>query len=172
LAGKRAVFLDRDDTIMADVVYCKDPEDVRLLPGAAEGIRSLADAGFMIVIATNQSGLGRGLFTEEELRAVNDQLRVELRARGADYDALYYCPHRPEDGCDCRKPKPGLLLRAASILGVDLHSSYCIGDRSWDVEAGHPDYDQPDSGDHRNSPRSRGERLERGRSYHSSSAGA
>ena len=136
MAGRRAVFLDRDDTIMVDAVYTKDPEDVRLLPGAAEGIRVLADAGFLNVIATNQSGLGRGYFTEEDLAAVNGRLRHELRARGADYDALYYCPHQPEDTCDCRKPKPGLLLRAAADLGIDLDASYCIGDREWDVEAG------------------------------------
>lgn len=136
MAGRRAVFLDRDDTIMVDAVYCKDPEDVRLLPGAAEGIRALADAGFLIVIATNQSGLGRGYFTEEDLAAVNGRLRHELRARGAAYDALYYCPHRPEDQCACRKPKPGLLLRAASEMGIDLGASYAIGDREWDVEAG------------------------------------
>lgn len=136
MAGRRAVFLDRDDTIMVDAVYTKDPEAVRLLPGAAEGIRALADAGFLIVIATNQSGLGRGYFTEEDLTAVNERLRDELRAGGADYDALYYCPHRPEEACDCRKPKPGLLLRAASDLGVDLDASYCIGDREWDMEAG------------------------------------
>jgi histidinol-phosphate phosphatase family protein len=136
LAGKRAVFLDRDDTIMEDVVYCKDPEDVRLLPGAAQGIRALADAGFLIVIATNQSGLGRGYFTEEELKAVHERLRDKLRAQGADFDALYYCPHRPEEGCDCRKPSPGLLLRAANDLGIDMNASYCIGDRKWDLEAG------------------------------------
>ena len=136
MAGRRAVFLDRDDTIMVDAVYAKDPEDVRLLPGAAEGIRALTDAGFLVVIATNQSGLGRGYFTEEDLAAVNRRLRDELRARGADYDALYYCPHRPEDACECRKPKPGLLLRAATDLGIDLDASYCIGDRAWDVEAG------------------------------------
>ena len=136
MANKRGVFLDRDDTIMADVVYCKNPDDVRLLPGAADGIRALANAGFTIVIATNQSGIGRGYFTERDLVAVNERLREELRARGADFHALYYCPHRPEAGCACRKPRPGLIVRAATELGLNLTSSYTIGDRQWDIEAG------------------------------------
>ena len=135
MPGRRAVFVDRDDTIMVDVVYCQNP-DVRLLPGAAEGLRAMADAGFTIVVTTNQSGLGRGYFTETDLNAVNERLRTELRSRGADFHALYYCPHRPEDQCACRKPRPGLLLRAASDLGIDLGPSYAIGDRESDVEAG------------------------------------
>ncbi len=136
MVHRRAVFLDRDDTVMVDAVYCRNPDDVRLLPGAAEGIRGLASAGFLIVIATNQSGVGRGYITEPELTAVNERLRAELRSRGADFDALYFCPHTPEDHCACRKPMPGLLLRAASDLDLDLHTSYSIGDREWDVEAG------------------------------------
>ncbi len=136
MASRRAVFLDRDDTLMKDVVYCRNPDDVHVLPGAAEGLRMLADAGFLVVITTNQSGLGRGLIKPEELVAVNARLRAELRSRGADFDALYYCPHRPEEGCACRKPMPGLLLRAASELGIDLAASYSIGDREWDIDAG------------------------------------
>lgn len=136
MAGRRAVFLDRDDTLMKDVVYCRNPDDVHVLPGAAEGVRSLAEAGFLIVITTNQSGLARGLITEEEFAAVNARLRAELRSRGADFDALYYCPHLPDAGCSCRKPLPGLILRAASELGIELAGSYCVGDREWDVEAG------------------------------------
>ncbi len=136
MAGRRAVFLDRDDTLMEDVVYCRNPDDVHILPGAAEGVRKLAEAGFLIVITTNQSGLARGLITEGELAAVNARLRVELRSRGADFDALYYCPHLPDAGCSCRKPLPGLILSAASELGIDLAESYSIGDREWDIEAG------------------------------------
>ena len=120
MPGRRAVFVDRDDTIMVDVVYCRNPNDVKLLPGAAEGLRIMADAGFAVVVTTNQSGIGRGYFTETDLHAVNERLRAELRSRGADFHALYYCPHRPEEQCACRKPRPGLLLRAASDLGIDL----------------------------------------------------
>ena len=128
--------MDRDDTLMVDVGYCDNPELVQLIPGAAEGIRLLKDAGYHIVIVTNQSGIGRGYFDKESLDKVNGRLRNELRERGADYDALYYCPHRPEEECDCRKPKPGLLVRAASDLDIDLDSSYAVGDRDLDVEAG------------------------------------
>lgn len=131
-----AIFVDRDDTLMVDVKYCDNPELVQLMPGAAEGLRSLRKAGYKIVVITNQSGVGRGLFSLETLQKVNEKLRSDLRERGADYDALYYCPHTPEDGCDCRKPKPGLLLRAARELGIDLSSSYVIGDRELDIQAG------------------------------------
>ncbi len=134
--GKAAVFVDRDDTLMVDVSYCNDPEKVELLPLAAEGLSLLSGAGFVIVVVTNQSGLGRGYFTEKDLQEVNERLRAELRALGADYDALYYCPHKPDDGCNCRKPSPGLILRAASEQDLDLASSYTIGDREWDIEAG------------------------------------
>ncbi len=136
MVGRRAAFVDRDDTIMVDVGYCRSPDDVRLLPGAAEGIQALTQSGFVVVVITNQSGVGRGFFTESDLEAVHERLRLQLRNEGAEFHAIYYCPHRPEDGCDCRKPKPGLILRAASDLGIDLGASYSIGDREWDVEAG------------------------------------
>ncbi len=135
--GKRpAVFVDRDDTIIADVKYCNDPEKVQLLAGAAEGLRLLADGGYSVVIVTNQSGIGRGYFDKDHLRAVHSRMREELRACGADFDALYYCPHLPEDNCSCRKPQPGLILRAALELNLDLGSSYTIGNSEWDLEAG------------------------------------
>ncbi len=121
---------------MVDVKYCDNPDLVQLLPGAAEGLRSLKSAGFRIVIVTNQSGIGRGYFDVETLEKVHDRLRSELRKKGADYDAIYYCPHMPEDDCDCRKPKPGLFLKAAAELNIDLASSYTLGDRNLDVEAG------------------------------------
>lgn len=121
---------------MVDVKYCADPDLVQLIPGAAEGLRALREAGYRVVVVTNQSGIGRGYFDAETLSRVNDRLRAELRRKGADYDALYYCPHTPEDDCECRKPKPGLLLRAASELDIDLASSYTLGDRDLDLGAG------------------------------------
>ncbi len=121
---------------MVDVKYCADPALVQLIPGAAEGLRSLREAGYRVVIVTNQSGIGRGYFDTETLERVNSRLREELRREGADYDALYYCPHAPEEDCQCRKPKPGLLLKAASELNIDLASSYTLGDRDLDVGAG------------------------------------
>lgn len=134
--GRRAVFVDRDDTLMEDVKYCRNPDDVRLLPQAAEGLRLLNQAGFKIVIVTNQSGIGRGYFTEQELQAVNARLREQLRMHGADYDALYYCPHRPDESCHCRKPRPGLLSQASSELDLDLPSCYTVGDQEGDLSAG------------------------------------
>jgi histidinol-phosphate phosphatase family protein len=132
-----AIFVDRDDTLMLDVKYCDNPDRVQLMPGAAEGIKSLRNAGYKIVVITNQSGIGRGYFSLETLHKVNERLRSDLRKAGADYDALYYCPHTPEDGCDCRKPKPGLFLKAAQELAIDLASSFAIGDRDLDIKAGH-----------------------------------
>ena len=136
MARLAAVFVDRDDTLMVDVKYCADPALVQLIPGAAEGLRALREAGYRVVVVTNQSGIGRGYFDAGTLSRVNARLRDELRSEGADYDALYYCPHTPEDACECRKPKPGLLLRAASELNIDLTSSYTLGDRDLDVQAG------------------------------------
>ena len=136
MARSAAIFVDRDDTLMVDVEYCADPDLVQLLPGVAEGLRSLRQAGYRVVVVTNQSGIGRGYFDTETLQRVNNRLREDLRREGADYDALYYCPHAPEEDCQCRKPKPGLLLRAASELDIDLASSYTLGDRDLDVKAG------------------------------------
>jgi D-glycero-D-manno-heptose 1,7-bisphosphate phosphatase len=121
---------------MVDVEYCDDPNLVQLLPGAAEGLRSLIQAGYRIIIITNQSGIGRGYFDVGMLERIHDRLRAVLREGGADFHAIYYCPHKPEDECECRKPKPGLFLRAASELNIDLGSSYTLGDRNLDVEAG------------------------------------
>ncbi len=136
MARSPAVFVDRDDTLMVDVKYCADPDLVKLIPGAAEGLRSLRAAGYRVVVVTNQSGIGRGYFDAETLERVNNRLRDELQRKGADYDALYYCPHTPEEECECRKPKPGLLLKAASELNIDLSSSYTLGDRDLDIGAG------------------------------------
>ncbi len=134
--GRPAVFVDRDNTIIVDVGFGKNPGMVKLLPRAAEGLRRLADAGFAIVIVTNQSGLGRGYFKQWELDEVHARLREELRAQGADFHALYYCPHRPDEGCQCRKPRPGLILRAASEMDLDLASSFTVGNSDSDLLAG------------------------------------
>lgn len=135
--GKRAaVFLDRDNTLMVDVPYCRRPEDVKLLPGAAEAVRKFHDLGFLVVVVTNQSGIARGLFTEAELRSVNAELERQLAAGGARLDALYYCPHLPGAGCACRKPGTLLFERACSDLEIDPARSYVVGDRGADIEAG------------------------------------
>jgi len=134
--AKSAVFVDRDDTLIVDVGYCKDPDRIQLLPGVVEGLRKLSRAGIAIVVITNQSGIGRGFFTEDDLSAVHARLRTELEASGVTLQAIYYCPHLPEDGCSCRKPRPGLLLKAASEMDLNLKNCFMIGDRKLDLLAG------------------------------------
>ncbi len=130
-----AVFLDRDGTINEDVGYLKEPGDARLLDGAADAIRLLNSHGLKTIIITNQSGVARGYFTEEELQQINRRVLELLEEEGAVVDAIYYCPHHPDDGCECRKPMPGLLRRAASELDIELESSYMVGDKTTDVLA-------------------------------------
>ena len=131
-----AVFLDRDGTITEDVHYCRRPEDVRLLPGAANAIALLNKAGMPVVVVTNQSGISRGYFDWETLRAIHEELNRALARQHARVDAIYVCPHHPDDGCVCRKPRPGLLLRAAAELGLELSGSYVVGDQTTDMLAG------------------------------------
>lgn len=134
--GRKAVFIDRDDTIAQDVPYCSRPEDLKLFPGVGESVRKLNEAGYLAVLVTNQSGIGRGYFDAETLERIHDKLRSDLEAEGARLDAIYYCPHRPDEGCGCRKPATGMLERAVRDLGIDLRSSYVIGDSENDVAMG------------------------------------
>lgn len=139
-SGRRrrpAVFFDRDGTIIEDRHYLADPEGVRLIPGAAAAIRQLSAAGYAVVIVTNQSGIARGLITQNQYTAVKQRLDAMLRAEGAAVDATYMCPHHPDIGgpCNCRKPGTELFITAAHDLELDLASSYLVGDRWRDVEA-------------------------------------
>lgn len=134
--GRPAVLLDRDGTVMRDVGYPRDPADVELLPGAAAALRAFGDAGLVLVIVSNQSGVARGLITASEAAAVHARLVEVLDAESVVLDGAYYCFHGPEEGCPCRKPAPGLLLRAAADLGLELGRSVTIGDRERDLEAG------------------------------------
>jgi D-glycero-D-manno-heptose 1,7-bisphosphate phosphatase len=131
-----AVFLDRDGTLVEDVGYPRDPEAVRLLEGAPEALVALRRAGFALVVVSNQSGIGRGLVTEEEAEAVHERFVRELRAHGVELDDVRYCPHAPEDACTCRKPEAGLLRESARELGLDLDRSFMVGDKPSDVAAG------------------------------------
>lgn len=141
--GKRsAVFLDRDGTLNVDTGYVSQPSDVALIEGAAIGAKALADAGFALVVASNQSGIARGMMTQEQADAVDGRLRELLCEQGVTIEAVYRCPHLPEGRiapfnreCDCRKPKPGLLLRAAREMDLDLGSSWGVGDHARDVAA-------------------------------------
>ena len=133
----RAVFLDRDGTIVDDPPpgFLHEPGKVRLLPGAAAAIRRLNQTGWLVVIVTNQSGIGRGLYDEAAYAAVQRRLAELLAAHSAHIDAAYFCPHHPDaDGpCDCRKPGVKLFRDAQAALGIDLRRSYWVGDRWRDV---------------------------------------
>lgn len=141
-APRRAAFLDRDGTLIEDPGYLGDAARVALLPGAAEAVARLRRAGFAVVVVSNQSGVARGLFDEAAVHAVNRRMAELLLAADpeARIDAFYFCPHLPPElpggaACDCRKPLPGLILRAARELDLDLGASVGIGDRARDAEA-------------------------------------
>jgi len=141
--GNRAVFLDRDGTINVEVEYLSRVEDFQFIPGAPLALKRLKDAGFLLIVVTNQSGIGRGYYDENALKAVHDHMHAELAAFGAGVDACYFCPHHPKHAsgeylkeCDCRKPLPGMLLQAARELDIDLAASFMIGDKLADIEAG------------------------------------
>lgn len=136
-APRPAVFLDRDGTLVPDSGYMSDPDEVRLFPGTAATLRSLASAGWALVVISNQAGVGRGLFDLTRAYEVMARLRTQLRAEGVELDAVYLCPHRPDEGCACRKPNTALLERAADDLGLALRRSAMVGDKWIDVEAAH-----------------------------------
>lgn len=129
----RAVFLDRDGTIVDDPGYLATPGDVALLPDVAEALRRLEAGGWLRIVVTNQSGIGRGLFTSSEYGRVEQRVADLLQAGGASLTASYHCPHRPDDGCDCRKPGTALHRRAAKEHDIDLAASWWIGDRLADL---------------------------------------
>jgi D-glycero-D-manno-heptose 1,7-bisphosphate phosphatase len=130
-----AVFIDRDGTIMEDTDYCSHPKDVRIFPGVLEALRRLKSRGFKLIIITNQSGIGRGLFTVDQYRAVEAEVRRQL-GNGL-VDATYYCPDAPEQHSNCRKPAPGMVVKATQDYQIDLSHSFLIGDKEVDVECAH-----------------------------------
>lgn len=137
------IFLDRDGTINEEVNYLSSPVKLRLIPGSADAIREANDLGIKVFIVTNQSGIARGILTEDRLKEVHDRLLSLLRKEEAHINAIYYCPHHPDHGdaryrkrCSCRKPKIGMLERAAKEFDVDLSKSFVIGDRMIDVQTG------------------------------------
>ncbi len=139
----KAVFLDRDGTIIRDREYLADPAGVEILKGAASGIRALRQAGFMVMLASNQSGVARGFFTEQDIWRVHERMQELLAAEGAELDGIYYCPHYPEGKvreyvrtCYCRKPGPDMLFTAAQERNIDLFESWTIGDKATDIEFG------------------------------------
>lgn len=134
--GRRAVFLDRDGTLIEDPGYPKDPEQVRLLPGVVPALRQFREAGFLLVVISNQAGVGRGLITPAEAAAVHGRFVELFAAAGVTFDDVRYCPHAPAEQCGCRKPSPRMIQESATRLGIDLAKSFMIGDKESDVEAG------------------------------------
>lgn len=139
---KRAVFLDRDGTINVEKDYLYRPEEFEFIPGAVDAVRLLKQHGYVVVVVTNQSGIARGYYTEDDLTVLHNHIDRLLAAEGVSVDAWYYCPHHAEGkgeyavDCSCRKPLPGMLLKAADEHGIDLSSSWMVGDKLVDVEAG------------------------------------
>ena len=136
-AQQRAVFLDRDGTLIEEAEYLSREQDVRFVPRVAEALKKLKAAGFLLFIVTNQSGIGRGYFTVSDMQRVHRFLLGVLAKDGATVDAIYYCPHHPDDNCDCRKPSPKFLQDAAKQFRISLPNSFMIGDKMIDVETGH-----------------------------------
>jgi D-glycero-D-manno-heptose 1,7-bisphosphate phosphatase len=139
----KAVFLDRDGTVNEEVGYLRDLAKLVLLPGAAQAIRRMNEAGFKVVLVTNQSGVARGYFPENLVHETHARLDAMLKKEGARIDAIYYCPHHPTAGnsrftvdCDCRKPRTGLIDRAVRDLAINIARSYMVGDKWSDVELG------------------------------------
>jgi len=130
------LLLDRDGTLVREVGFPSDPKKVRLLSGVPQALKKLKRAGFHLVVVTNQSGVGRGLVTLKQLHRVNRRFLELLKAKGARIDGLYWCPHRPQDGCSCRKPKLGMVRQAARDLKISWKGSISVGDRLTDVMLG------------------------------------
>jgi len=142
VVSRPAVFMDRDGTLTEEVGYVNHPRRLRLLPRAGQAVRRLNQAGIAAVVVTNQAGIARGYFSEEVLQAVHAALVAQLKDEGAHLDGIYVCTHHPTEGappyrlaCDCRKPRPGLIHRAAADLGLDLRRSALVGDKASDLLA-------------------------------------
>ncbi|MFU2074828.1 D-glycero-beta-D-manno-heptose 1,7-bisphosphate 7-phosphatase [Gallibacterium anatis] len=139
---KKAIFLDRDGTLNIDYGYVHDIDHFHFIEGSIEALKALQEMGYALVLVTNQSGIARGYFTEEEFNQLTEWMDWSLEDRGVHLDGIYYCPHHPKGfgkykkECDCRKPKPGLLLEAMADLGIDPKKSIMIGDKLDDVIAG------------------------------------
>ncbi|MEF3191346.1 MAG: D-glycero-beta-D-manno-heptose 1,7-bisphosphate 7-phosphatase [Campylobacterales bacterium] len=131
----KALFLDRDGVINIEKNYLYKSEDFEFIDGVFEALRMASEAGFLLVVITNQSGIGRGYYTQEDFDRLTDWMRGRLAHEGIVLSGVYFCPHAPEVGCDCRKPAPGMIVRAIKELGIDPKSSWFVGDKEIDIKA-------------------------------------
>ncbi len=136
---KRAIFLDRDGVINKEVNHLSNPAQFEFIPGSIEALKILKQKGFLLIVITNQAGIARGLFSEEILGQIHNKMKGILNQNGIILDDIFYCPHHPDftGACDCRKPKPGLILKAQRQYNIDLQTSYMVGDTLSDIETGH-----------------------------------
>ncbi|RPJ61947.1 MAG: HAD family hydrolase [Dehalococcoidia bacterium] len=134
--ANRAVFIDRDGTMAIDAHYCSCTEDFKLYPNTARGLKILRDHGYKLIVITNQSGIGRGIFNEETLHKIHEKMINDLACEDVRVDGIYYCPHHPDEKCDCRKPKPKMVMQAVKDHDIDLSGSFVIGDMQMDIDLG------------------------------------
>lgn len=131
-----AVFIDRDGTLIREKNYLSKVSDLKLITGAVDALKLLRQAGYKLILITNQSGIGRGYFTEKKLLQIHESLQKMLDKKGVKLDGIYYCPHIPDDNCTCRKPKLGLVKKAAKEFNINLKKSYTVGDHPGDFLLG------------------------------------
>ena len=134
----KAIFLDRDGVINKEVSHLSDPEDFEFIPGSIEALKLLKQKDFLLIVITNQAGIARGIFTEETLKLIHHKMIKILEQNNIKLDDIYYCPHHPEftGPCDCRKPKPGMILKAQTKYNIDLTKSFMVGDTLNDIQTG------------------------------------
>lgn len=129
----KTVFLDRDGTINVDYGYVYKIEDLQFIDGALEGLKILSDLGYKLIIITNQSGIGRGMYTKKDFKVFNNYMLKTLKEEGININKVYYCPHNPDDNCNCRKPKLELFYKAIDDFNIDINNSFAIGDKPRDL---------------------------------------
>ncbi|MFX1303244.1 MAG: D-glycero-beta-D-manno-heptose 1,7-bisphosphate 7-phosphatase [Promethearchaeota archaeon] len=135
---RKAIFLDRDGVINKEVNYLSKPNDFEFIEGSIDALKILKQKGYLIIVITNQAGIAKGFFTEETLESIHSKMTRILKQNNIELDGIYYCPHHPEftGPCDCRKPKPGMILKAQLKYNIDLNNSYMVGDTLNDIETG------------------------------------
>jgi len=133
---KKALFIDRDGVINVEKNYLHKQEDFEFIDGVFKSLRFFHEKGYLLIVITNQSGIGRGYYTEEEYQKLTLWMIEEFAANGVDIAKVYHCPHVEKDECECRKPNPGMIVSAQKEFGIDLENSWLIGDKESDIEAG------------------------------------